>query len=519
MIRSLKIWMVLAALSVWWVNIAHAQISLTLGNGSVVALSDETSGGLNASNGSAQTLLDWPTLCVKACAACDDPCQAGEVYDVQGAPAIVADNGRTIRMSTVFMADLLVQRTVFAPDTQVEDLDGHIRYLDTFTNETNDVAEVTVYLGSIHSGQVVPNDANVIRSHYLDDTNLESLDRWYVVDDADVNGGALALGVLTWGGGGLKPFVTERIENVPGLQTRWGFRLNIPAGETVSIMSAVVLETNRLNALSEVPNLLKVSTVGILSQLTNAERNRIINFDVSTLNAAPVAHAGGPYTVDEGSSVALTALDSHDLDEDILSYGWHFMPTPDLDAVFDQEGANVTTTFADDGLYPVRLTVRDPAGKSDRAYASVRVNNVAPTVDSLITSSPISEGDELLVRVVASDPGADELTYYYDWENSGVFGEAAPFETSRNYVNDGTFTLRVMVRDDDGATRITESPVEVVNVAPEVLQVVLPPEVGEGSIVPVTIIAQDPGNDPMTYALDLDNDGVFELDQLGKPSL
>ncbi len=198
MIRSLKVWIVFVALTVGWVSIGYAQTSLTLGNGSVVTISDDGLGGLSASNGSAQTLLDWPTLCVKACAACDDPCQAGDVYDVQGAPSSVSGNGRTIRMSTVFMADLLVQRTIFAPDTQVGNLDGHVRYLDQFTNETNDTVEVTAYLGSIGTGRVVPNDANVSRSHYLDDTNLEPRDRWYVIDDADVNGGALAVGVLTW---------------------------------------------------------------------------------------------------------------------------------------------------------------------------------------------------------------------------------------------------------------------------------------------------------------------------------
>ncbi len=502
-------------------SMGYSQTSLTLGNGQQITVSDNGRGGLSASNANTSTLLDWPVLCVHACAACNDPCQNNDLYNVQGSASVVTSNGRSIQMSTVFMAGLLVQRTIFAPSGLVANLDGHVRYLDRFTNETDTEIQVTVYLGSSDLngsfGRVAPNDATVIRSNYLDDSILEPLDRWFVIDDGDASGGALALAAVTWGGGGLKPFLTERIGTLPGAQTRWGFRLTVPAASAVSIMTAVVLEPNRMHALSETPNLLKVSTVGLLSELTEVQLNSIANFDVSTDNAAPVANAGGPYTVDEGSSVALTALESHDLDEDLLSYGWHFLPTPDLDAEFDQEGANVTTTFADDGLYAVRLTVQDPAGKMDRVYAGVRVNNVAPTIDSLTTSSPISEGDELLVRVLASDPGADLLSYYYDWENSGNFGDASDFETSRRFMNNGSFLLRVMVRDDDGAIRIADTPVEVLNAAPEVRQVVLPPEVGEGSLVPVTIIAQDPGNDPMTYALDLDNDGVFEVD-LGSES-
>jgi hypothetical protein len=425
-------------------------------------------------------------------------------------------------MSTVFMADLLVTRTIFAPDTPVGTLNGHVRYIDSFSNETGDEIQATIFLGSSdldpNTGKIGPADVNLIRSQHLDDAQLEPLDRWLVMDDADVNGTALAVGVLTWGGGGLQPVVQEQMEGVPGSQMRWGFRLTVPPNETVSVMTAVVLETNRVDALSEVSSLLKVSAVGLLAELTAVELNQIANFDVSSFNASPVAHAGGPYTVDEGSSVALTALDSHDLNEEPLTYGWHFNPTPDLNADFDQTGANVTTVFEDDGSYVVRLTVSDVAGKLDRAYASVRVNNVAPSIDSFTTSSPISEGDELLVRVVASDPGADELTYHYDWENSGVFGDADGAEIGRRFLDDGQFTLRVMVRDDEGAIRITQSPVEVRNARPEILQVVLPPEVAEGSLVPMTIIAQDPGNDPMTYALDLDNDGTFEMDLGSEPS-
>ena len=500
----------------WLPCLGNAQTDLTLGNGRVVTVSDKGLGGLTASSETTLTLQDWPVLCVKPCVDCFDPCESSDLYNVQGAPSTVSANGRTILMNTVFMANLLVTRTIFAPDTQVDTLNGHVRYMDSFRNETGNDIQTTIYIGSSDVdptfGRVAPHDASVIRSHYLDDTGVEPLDRWFVVDDADVNGTALAVGILTWGGGGLAPFIQEKIAGLPGVQTRWGFRLTVPANETVSVMTAVVLETQRVNVLAEVPSLLMVTAVGVLAELTEAELNGIANFDVDTINAAPVANAGGPYTVDEGSSVALTALDSHDLNEDVLSYGWHFTSTPEPNAAFDETGANVTTVFADDGLYPVRLTVSDVAGKVDRDYASVRVNNVVPSVDSLTTSSPILEGDELLVRVVASDPGADELTYHYDWENRGVFGDPAGAEVGRRFFDDGSFILRVMVRDDDGAVRIAESPVEVGNAPPEVLQVVLPPEVGEGSLVPVTVIAQDPGNDPMTYALDLDNDGVFEID-------
>ena len=65
--------------------------------------------------------------------------------------------------------------------------------------------------------------------------------------------------------------------------------------------------------------------------------------------------------------------------------------------------------------------------------------------------------------------------------------------------------------------RCSPSPVEVQNLPPNILQTVAPPEVAEGHF-PFTVIAQDPGNDPMSYAIDVDGDGVFEQIQNERPT-
>ena len=128
-------------------------------------------------------------------------------------------------------------------------------------------------------------------------------------------------------------------------------------------------------------------------------------------------------------------------------------PTSDLFAPFDGTETNINAQFDDNGFYPVRLTVTDDLGKVDRVFAGVQVNNVPPTIDALTTSSPIGEGERLVVKVVASDPGNDELTYHYDWTGSGPFGGPMPAETETVFRNDGTFTIRAMVSDDDGGSR------------------------------------------------------------------
>ena len=45
---------------------------------------------------------------------------------------------------------------------------------------------------------------------------------------------------------------------------------------------------------------------------------------------------------------------------------------------------------------------------------------------------------------------------------------------------------------------------------PLILQVLAPDRVFEAEEFSIQVIARDPGNDPITYAYDLDGDGVFE---------
>ena len=86
-------------------------------------------------------------------------------------------------------------------------------------------------------------------------------------------------------------------------------------------------------------------------------------YDLTILaNRPPVADAGGPYTVDEGGTVALDGTASNDPDGDTLTYDWDL----DNDGTFETPGA--TPTFAGvDGLViqTVVLKVCDPYGECD----------------------------------------------------------------------------------------------------------------------------------------------------------
>ncbi len=93
-----------------------------------------------------------------------------------------------------------------------------------------------------------------------------------------------------------------------------------------------------------------------------------------TPNAPSTVDAGGPYSVNEGSSVTLTATGS-DPNSDTLTYAWDL----DNNGSFETSGQNVSYTALDGpGSYTVNVKATDPLGLFATASATVNVANVAP---------------------------------------------------------------------------------------------------------------------------------------------
>ena len=218
-------------------HLVSAQTEFVLPNGQPVTVQGSSFGGLSIGDGATATISSWPALCVKACDACADPCTATEIYNAQGALPELVSNGRELRMATVFMSDLLVERRIFVPNFGAATVNGHVRYLDRFTNETMVPITVTVFLGSVGAmpavGQIVSGGVNVIRTHHLDDSEVEVLDRWVSLDDNLVDGGCIAFGAISWGGGGESP-LTQAAQVRRHHEFTVGFRLTVPANETLS---------------------------------------------------------------------------------------------------------------------------------------------------------------------------------------------------------------------------------------------------------------------------------------------
>jgi hypothetical protein len=173
-----------------------------------------------------------------------------------------------------------------------------------------------------------------------------------------------------------------------------------------------------------------------------------------------------------------------------------------------------THVYADDGTYTVTVSVADNNGGSASQAFNVLVKNVPPV---LVTAADqtVNEGAQLNLSAAGGapplglfvDPGVlDTHTATVDWGDGSPTQNTTVIEVSgtgalggtHTYADDGSYTVTVTVKDDDGGTTSGTFKVTVQNVAPFV-DLTGPTTVDEGSpnnwnLGPVV----DPGTDTVT---------------------
>jgi predicted extracellular nuclease len=181
------------------------------------------------------------------------------------------------------------------------------------------------------------------------------------------------------------------------------------------------------------------------------------------LNDAPSASAGGPYAVDEGSTVTLTASGS-DPEGGSLSYAWDL----DGNGSFETPGQSVSFSPDDGPATPVvKVQVTDDVGLTATAQQTVTVANVAPSATFGAPASSFAGFPFTLSLSNVSDPSAADtaggFTYAFDCGDGsgyGAFGSAA--STSCPTTDVGARSVRGRVRDKDLDIREYTATVDVI---------------------------------------------------------
>ena len=207
---------------------------------------------------------------------------------------------------------------------------------------------------------------------------------------------------------------------------------------------------------------------------------------VTVHNVAPIAVAGPDQTVDEGDAATFPGSftdPAGNCDTHIIV--WDFG-----DGTTSSGSLSPDHVYGDDGVYVASLTVTDDDGGVNTDTATITVNNVAPTIAADSMEQPNSQFilpvvHPLDFQATATDPGSDDLTFFWDWHdmtsdtttyyNDGSAPDPYPSpdvnpmdvtDTANHvYALSGDYMVVLTVTDDDGDFDTLLQPIHVADVA------------------------------------------------------
>jgi hypothetical protein len=186
--------------------------------------------------------------------------------------------------------------------------------------------------------------------------------------------------------------------------------------------------------------------------------------NVTMTNDPPALDPIADTTIDEGDTLSVTASFS-----DADSVSW--TATADYGDGGGPEALAVDTvaltmalihTYADNGSYPVTVSITDAEGDTDTTSFSVTVNNVAPVLSNLTVAPALAElgNHTVSASVDFVDPGVlDTHTVTINWGDGSIESAtvteangSGSASATHQYAATGVYTVTMSVTDKDGAT-------------------------------------------------------------------
>ncbi len=169
----------------------------------------------------------------------------------------------------------------------------------------------------------------------------------------------------------------------------------------------------------------------------------------------PIGAIAGPAgAISEGDSATFSASGSLDPNGSIVGYIWDFGDGT------SGSGVSVTHTFAQDGVFTVRLTLTDNDDLTSTTTFSVTVTNVLPTVGA-VPSGAVNVGVVYTASGTFADPGADNWSATVNWgdgsasETVSLAGKS--FALSHTFAAAGAYTVSIAISDDDGSSAVAHT--------------------------------------------------------------
>lgn len=190
-------------------------------------------------------------------------------------------------------------------------------------------------------------------------------------------------------------------------------------------------------------------------------------------NTPPVANAGNAITISLPTNTATLSGSGTDEDGTISSFRWRQISGPNTATINNAAVAGTLISALVQGSYSFRLTVTDNDGATHSDDVTVTVNP-APVDNAAPVSNAGSNRNITLptnsTNISGSGTDVDGTIASYRWRqmngpNTATIANAAAAGTSVSGLIQGTYTFRLTVTDNDGATHSDDMNVTV-NPAP-----------------------------------------------------
>jgi parallel beta-helix repeat protein len=223
--------------------------------------------------------------------------------------------------------------------------------------------------------------------------------------------------------------------------------------------------------------------------------NVTVNAAVPAPNQLPVANAGTNIIITlPVNTAALNGSQSTDPDGTIASYQWVQVSGPNTATMANANQARPNLSGLIEGIYTFRLTVRDNDGGTASDAVNVTVNAAAPAPNQLPVANA---GANIIITLPvntttlngsqSNDPDGNIASYQWTQvtgPNTATMANANQATSGVSGLVQGTYTFRLTIRDNDGATDADDVVVTVSAAAPPANR---PPVANAGPNITITL--------------------------------